>query len=111
MLAATASIRGDFRGLAARAIRGVNVPTIIVHHDVDDTQHWLASPKREEFLGPLGVTNIRTFTDPNQPNHVAIMADVPDLDALLSALETPDAAAAMSHDGVHPDSLVFLVEA
>jgi hypothetical protein len=86
------------------------MPTIIVHHDIDDTDHWLASPKREEFFGPLGVTNLRTFTDPGNPTHVALMADVPDLDALMAALETEEAAAAMKHDGVHPDSLVFLVE-
>ena len=43
------------------------MPTVIGHHDVKDTQHWLASPKREEFFGPLGVTNIRTFTDPQIP--------------------------------------------
>ena len=52
------------------------MPTIIVHHDIDDTEHWLASPKREEFFGPLGVTNLRTFTDPQNPTHVALMADV-----------------------------------
>ncbi len=40
------------------------MPTVIGHHDVKDSDHWLASPKREEFFGPLGVTNIRTFVDP-----------------------------------------------
>jgi len=43
------------------------MPTVIGHHNVEDTQHWLASPKREEFFGPLGVTNIRTFVDPLTP--------------------------------------------
>ena len=86
------------------------MPTIIAHHDVDDTEHWLASPKREEFFGALGVTNLRTFTDQQNPTHVALIADVPDLDALLAALETEEAAAAMQHDGVHPDTVVLLVE-
>ena len=35
------------------------MPTVIGYHDVKDKDHWLASPKREEFFGPLGVTNIR----------------------------------------------------
>ena len=35
------------------------MPTVIGHHDVKDTEHWLASPKREEVFAPLGVTNIR----------------------------------------------------
>jgi hypothetical protein len=43
------------------------MPTVIGHHDVKDTKHWLASPKREEVFGPLGVTNIRTFVDPQNP--------------------------------------------
>ena len=43
------------------------MPTVIGHHDVKDKDHWLASPKREEFFGPLGVTNIRTFVDPTNP--------------------------------------------
>src|SRR5205085_6295934 len=40
------------------------MPTVIGYHHVKDKDHWLASPKREEFFGPLGVTNIRTFVDP-----------------------------------------------
>jgi hypothetical protein len=87
------------------------MPTIIGHHDVTDTDHWLASPRREEYFGPLGVTNIRTFVDPQNRNHVALMMDVADMDTLQAAMATPGAAAAMEHDGVLPETLVFLVEA
>jgi hypothetical protein len=86
------------------------VPTVIAHHDVTDTPHWLASPKREEFFGPLGVTNIRTFVDPQNPSHVAVLMDVPDMDAVMGAMQTEAAAAAMAHDGVQADTLVLLVE-
>ena len=86
------------------------MPTVIAHHDVKDTDHWLASSRREEFFGPLGITNIRTFVDPQNPNRVGILLDVPDMDALLAALESEEAAAAMEHDGVHPETLVMLVE-
>jgi hypothetical protein len=55
------------------------MPTIIGHHDVKDKDHWLASPKREEFFGPLGITNIRTFVDPQNPTHVALLMDVADM--------------------------------
>ena len=87
------------------------MPTIIGHHDVKDTDHWLASPKREEFFGPLGVTNIRTFVDPQNPNHVAVLMDVPDMDALMGAMASGSAGEAMAHDGVLPETLVILVEA
>jgi hypothetical protein len=87
------------------------VPTIIGHHDVKDKDHWLASPKREELFGPLGVTNIRTFVDPQNPSRVAVLMDVPDMAAFASAMQTEAAAEAMAHDGVLPETLVILVEA
>jgi hypothetical protein len=87
------------------------MPTVIGHHDVKDTEHWLASPKREEFFGPLGVTNIRTFVDPQNPTRVAVLMDVPDMDAVMAAMQTEAAAETMDHDGVLADTLVILVEA
>ncbi len=87
------------------------MPTVIAHHDVKDSEHWLASPRREEFFGPLGVTNIRTFVDPQSPTRVAVLMDVPDMDALAAAMETGAAADAMAHDGVLPETLVILLEA
>ena len=87
------------------------MPTVIAHHDCKDTAHWLASPKREEFFGPLGVTNIRTFVDPENPTRVGLLMDVPDMDAVMAAMETQAAADAMAHDGVLPETLVILVEA
>ena len=86
------------------------MPTIIGRHDVKDTDHWLASPKREEFFGPLGVSNIRTFVDPQNRNRVAVLMDVADMDALMSAMQSQGAAEAMTHDGVLPETLVILVE-
>ena len=87
------------------------MPTVIGHHDVKDKDHWLASPRREEFFAPLGVTNIRTFINPQNPTQVAVLMDVPDMDALAAAMESPGAAEAMEHDGVLPETLVLLVEA
>lgn len=87
------------------------MPTIFGYHDVKDTDHWLASPKREEFFGPLGATKIRTFVDPENRTRVGVMMDVPDMDALVAAMETQGAADAMEYDGVLPETLVILVEA
>jgi hypothetical protein len=87
------------------------MPTVIAYHDVKDKDHWLASPKREEFFGPLGVTNIRTFVDQQHPTRVGLLMDVPDMDAVMAAMETEAAAEAMAHDGVLPETLVILVEA
>ena len=87
------------------------MPTVVVTHEVKDTAHWLASPTREEFFGPLGVTSIRTFVDPQNAARVSVVMDVPDMDSVIAALQTEDAAAAMEHDGVLPETLAFYVEA
>jgi hypothetical protein len=86
------------------------MPTVIAQHDVKDVEHWLASPKREELFSPLGVTNIRTFVNPQNDKQVSVSFDVPDLDAFMGSLETPDAAAAMEYDGVLPETLVMYIE-
>ncbi|WOS66042.1 hypothetical protein [Sinorhizobium fredii] len=87
------------------------MPTVIGHHNITKgTKHWLDSPKRKEFFGPLGVTNIRTFVDPQDPTRVAVLMDVPDMDAMINAMQSKEAADAMAFDGVVPESLVILVE-
>jgi hypothetical protein len=42
----------------------------------DDVDHWLASAKREEFFGPLGMT-ARTFREPAGSNRVGLIVAVP----------------------------------
>ena len=85
------------------------MPLVIAYHDVDDVQHWLASPKREEVFGALGVTGIRTFVDPQGSNKVGVLMDIPDMDAVMAMMQSDVGADAMAHDGVHPDSLTILV--
>jgi hypothetical protein len=87
------------------------MPAVFVYHDVKDKDHWLASPKREEFLGPLGVTNIRLFVDPENSTRVGGLMDVADMDTVIAAMKTEAAAEAMASDGVVPETLVILVEA
>ncbi len=84
---------------------------VIGYHDVKDQKHWLASPRREQLFGPLGVTNIRTFIDPQNPTRVAVSMDVADMDALMAAMQTKAGAEAMEYDGVLPETMVILVEA
>jgi hypothetical protein len=87
------------------------MPTVMAYHDVNDKDHWLASPRREQFFGPLGVTNIRTFVDPENPRRVGLVMDISDMEAVMAAMETEAARDAMAYDGVLPETLVFLVEA
>jgi hypothetical protein len=48
------------------------MPTVMGHHDISKGKnHWLTSSKREEIFGPLGVTNIRTFVNPENQIRLA----------------------------------------
>ena len=83
---------------------------VMVTHDVDDVEHWLASSKRDAFFQAHGMT-ARTFIDPDGGNRVGVVVEnVPDMATFQAALETEEAAAAMEHDGVHPDSIAMWVE-
>ena len=84
--------------------------TLLVFHEVDDVDHWLASPKREEYFGPLGIT-ARTFRDPAGSNRVALLVETPDVATWEAALQGDAAAEAMKADGVRPETIVGLVEA
>jgi hypothetical protein len=85
------------------------MPMVIAYHEIDDSGRWLASPKREELFGPLGIS-VRTFLDPENPNRAGLLLDVPDLNALQEILTSPQTAEAMKDDGVHADTLVVLTE-
>jgi hypothetical protein len=83
--------------------------TLMITHDVDDLERWLASPKREELLGPLGIS-ARPCVDSARSNHVGLVVEAPDIDALQQVLASPAATAAMKHDGVRPETLHIMVQ-
>ncbi|HTX07951.1 MAG TPA: hypothetical protein VME22_05030 [Solirubrobacteraceae bacterium] len=61
--------------------------TLLAFHEVDDVDHWLSSPKRQEVFGPLGIT-IRTFTDPEGSKRVGLLAEIPDMAAFQEVMES-----------------------
>ncbi len=83
--------------------------TVLALHEVDDVDHWLNSPKREELMGPAGIS-VRTFRDPQGSNRVGLVLEVPDMGVLQELLQSEAAREAMKHDGVHPETLIILEE-
>jgi hypothetical protein len=86
------------------------MPRVLIFHEVKDVQHWLLSPKREEFFGPLGVTEIKTYLDPEGSKRVGITMNIADMDAVMAEAQTQRGAEAMEHDGVIAETMVVLVE-
>jgi hypothetical protein len=84
--------------------------TYVITHEVDEVEHWLRSPKREEVFGPMGIT-IRTFRDPDGSKKTALIAEIPDMEAFQEVMKSEAAADAMRHDGVKPETLLMFSEA
>ncbi|MDX6724571.1 MAG: hypothetical protein QOD73_2975 [Solirubrobacteraceae bacterium] len=84
--------------------------TYVITHEVDEVEHWLRSPKREEVFGPMGIT-IRTFRDPDGSKKTALIAEIPDMEAFQKVMQSEAAADAMKHDGVNPATLLMFSEA
>ena len=58
--------------------------TYIGFHEVDDVEHWLHSPKRQELFGPMGITG-QPFTDTAKSNRVGLILEIPDTEAFQSS--------------------------
>jgi hypothetical protein len=86
------------------------MPTIIAFHEVNDVDHWLHSPKRQEVFGSMGITG-QLFTDPAKSNRVGLILNVPDMEALQKLMQSEEAADAMRFDGVRPETLLMLEKA
>ncbi|HSP37289.1 MAG TPA: hypothetical protein VLR26_06015 [Frankiaceae bacterium] len=85
------------------------MPALLVTHDVDDVDHWLKSPKRQELMGPSGFT-VRTFVDPTDTSHVGLVVEGATLQDFQDLLKSDAAADAMKHDGVRADTVRVLEE-
>lgn len=83
--------------------------TYLVQHEVDDVDHWVSSPLRQQVFGPLGITT-RAFRDPDGSNRVGLIVEIPDLAAFQEFMQTEEAADAMKRDGVRAETMLVLAE-
>ena len=84
--------------------------TYIAFHEVDEVDHWLHSPKRQELVGPMGITG-QLFTDTARSNRVAVILEIPDMAAFQELLQSEAGADAMKFDGVRPETMVIFERA
>lgn len=83
--------------------------TLLAVHEVNDVDRWLSSPKRDEFFAAKGMT-VRAFRDAGGSNRVGLVVEVPDMATWEQAMQSAEAAEAMQHDGVRPQTLVIMQE-
>jgi hypothetical protein len=83
--------------------------TLLIFHEVDDVDRWLASPRRQELTGGQGIT-ARLFRDPQGSNRVGIILEVPDMATFEKMLEADPTWESAKADGVRVDTAVILHE-
>lgn len=88
--------------------------TLIGFHEVEDGAHWAeawkkGSGSRHEMFGKIGVT-ARTFRDPERPDRVGLLFDVPDMKKFQSFMASDEAAKAMKEDRLKIETLRILSE-
>lgn len=86
------------------------MPRIVLTHDVADIDRWLkGKDERAAAIGAIG-TDVTDYVALDGSNHIAVTANVSDLDAVTSLLDAPPAelAAQMESHGVRPPVTVYI---
>lgn len=88
--------------------------TLLAVHEAENGERWAkawqqGAGSRHELLAKLGVT-ARTFRDPQNPNSVGLVLEVPDMAQFEAFMQSAEAAQAMQEDGVKPETLRMLSE-
>ena len=90
-------------------------PHVMVYHEVDDGDHWLAAwsgedSRRDQFKAH-GAAHVHTFRHADNPNLTGLVISVTDMDAFNAFLASEEGAAAAEADGVDLAETTILMEA
>jgi len=88
--------------------------TLVVTHEVEDAEQWLAAWSGEDSRHAMfianGASSVRTFQSPDAPNTTGLVITVTDMEALAAMLGSPEGAAAKAEDGVKDATMQMLAE-
>ena len=87
---------------------------ILITHEVEDAERWLAAWRGEDSRHGLfranGAAHVHTFQDQENPNLTGLVIAVKDMQALHDMLSSEEGLAAAEEDGVIADSMKVLME-
>jgi len=90
-------------------------PMVVATHKVKDAATWLAAwsgeDSRHAMFAANGVASSRTMQNPEDPNDVAVIFEVSDMDTFMTHINSPETQAAKAEDGVIDKGLRFYAEA
>lgn len=98
-----------------RMREGKGHPHVMILHEVDDADRWLAAWRGEDSRHDLfranGAAHVHTFQSEDNPNLTGLVIAVTDMQALHDMLSSDEGRAAAEADGVIADSMSVLMEA
>jgi len=88
---------------------------LMIMHEVDDAEKWLAAwrgeDSRHKLFAENGAAHVHTFRSADNPNLTGLVVAVTDMDALNAMLTSEEGMAAAAEDGVRRDTMTVLGEA
>ena len=88
---------------------------LVILHEVDDAEHWLAAWRgensRHQLFEANGAAHVHTFQNADNPHLTGLLVSVTDMGALNAMLSSEEGLAAAAADGVRADTLKVLTEA
>lgn len=94
---------------------GQRHPHVMILHEVDDADRWLAAWRgegsRHELFQANGAAHVHTFRSEDNHNLTGLVIAVKDMQALHDMLSSDEGRAAAEADGVNADSMSVLMEA
>jgi len=95
--------------------KGMGHPHMMILHEVEDAENWLAAWRGEDSRHDLfranGAAHVHTFQSQDNPNLTGLVIAVKDMQALRDMLSSDEGRAAAAEDGVIADSMTVLEEA
>ncbi len=88
--------------------------TLIIFHEVEDGQQWANAWKqgpgsRHEMFAKIGV-KARNFRDPENPNSMGLILEVPDMQRFQTFMASDEAKQAMKEDRLKVETMRVLAE-
>lgn len=95
--------------------KGMGHPHVMILHEVEDAEHWLAAWRgdnsRHDLFRANGAAHVHTFQSEDDPNLTGLVIAVKDMQALQDMLSSDEGRAAAAEDGVIAESMSVFMEA
>ena len=111
---APAAPQAAAHGMHHQQGKGMGHPHVMIMHEVEDAERWLAAWRgensRHDLFRANGAVHVHTFQSADDPELTGLVIAVQDMDALQNMLSSDEGRAAAAADGVIADSMRVLMQ-